>query len=153
MNVWTVPIVALKTVDTTRNTTTTMTNDPDLFVPVAAASIYEIRGCLYYTGAASSADLKFTFTIPTGASGYYFPCRQNLSGNFTGSFGDQWTSTETANTTGTTVPTNLMVVFIQGFLTVAGTAGNLQLQWAQNTSSGTNTNMRANSFLCAQRIG
>jgi hypothetical protein len=152
MNVWTVPIAVYKTADTGRNTTTTMTADPDLVLPVASSSIYHITGCIFYTGNATSADFKFTFTLPAGASGYYFPCRQNLSGNFTGSFGNQWTDTATANTTGTGVA-NLMVVYVDGFLTTAGTAGNLTLSWAQNTSNGTNTTVKQNSILAAQRVG
>jgi hypothetical protein len=152
MNAWTVPIVAAKTADTGRNTTTTMTNDPDLVVPVAAGAVYNIDGALFYTGNAAAADLKFTFALPAGAGGYGFFCHQNVSGNFTGSFANQWTDTTSANTTGTGIA-NLMVVFVKGYLTTAGTAGNFTLQWAQNTSNGTNTTMKANSFLSAQRIG
>jgi hypothetical protein len=152
MNAWTVPIIVSKSVATSRNTTTTMTNDPDLQLPVASSAVYDINGCLFYTGNATSADFKFTFSLPSGAGGYYFPCRQNLSGNFTGSFGNQWTDTATANTTGTGVA-NLMVVFIKGFLSTAGTAGNFTLQWAQNTSNGTGTTVKENSFISAQRIG
>lgn len=45
-----------------------------------------------------------------------------------------------------------MVVFVKGILLTSGTAGNITLSWAQNTSNGTTT-MRANSFLSAQRMG
>jgi len=137
VNNWFVPIVAVKPADTGRATTTAMTADPDLLLPVAANATYDISGCLFYTG--------------PNASGQYFPCHQNISGIFTGSFAQQWTDTVTANTTGTSTA-NLMVVFVKGILLTSGTAGNITLSWAQNTSNGTTT-MRANSFLSAQRMG
>ena len=151
VNNWFVPIVAVKPADTGRATTTAMTADPDLLLPVAANATYDISGCLFYTGPNTASDLKFTYTLPASASGQYFPCHQNISGIFTGSFAQQWTDTVTANTPGTSTA-NLMVVFVKGILLTSGTAGNITLSWAQNTSNGTTT-MRANSFLSAQRMG
>jgi|SRR5215469_7841692 len=150
MNLWTVPIVVIKPSDTARNNTTTMTNDPDLVLPVAASSTYHINGLILYDGpTAGASDLKSTFTIPAGASGMYFALRQGLGGGFAGNQSNNWTDTVTSNTIAVGTIMNLSV---KGILVVGGTAGNLTLQWAQNTANATNTHIKAQSFLTAQRI-
>lgn len=148
VNTYFVPLVVIKPGQTGRASTTTMTNDPDLVIGLAASASYAVNGVIFYDGAASSADFKFTFTIPASSSGQYFAAHQNLSGAFVGAFQSNWTDTVTANTTGVST---IMCVGIQGILQT-GSSGNLRLQWAQNTSSGTNTHVDIQSYLVATRI-
>jgi hypothetical protein len=157
MNVWTVPVAAVKPSTTGRASTTTMTNDPDITLAVAANAIYEVVGLFLIDGAsmAVSTDpggFKWTFTVPAGVTGSYFYGHNNLSAGFAGAFPAQWTDTASGNTTGSSTA-NTQNVAIIGVLNTAGTAGSLTLQWAQNTSSGTNTHVQANSYLRLQRIG
>lgn len=150
VNQWFVPLAVVKPADTSRNSTTTMSNDPDLVLNVAASATYYVSGVIFYDGpAAGSSDIKYTFTVPTGASGQYFLPRQSLAGNFADAFSHFWTDTNTANTN--SVGT-FMILGVMGLL-ITTTAGALRFQWAQNTSNATNTRVRANSFLTAQRIG
>ena len=155
MNVWTVPIAVIKPANTSRNTTTTVTSDPDLTLPLAASSTYDIRMLVNYDGGATGAsDIKWTFTVPAGATGIYVAAHQNISGVYAGAFVNNWTdgpglSATQANTNGLG---NNLGIFFNGILAVAGTAGNLTFQWAQNTSSGTNTRVFAQSYMVAQRI-
>ena len=152
MNVWTVPVCVIKPADTNRNTTTTMTNDPDLVLPLAASASYDIASLILYSGAPTgTGDIKWTFTVPAGTTGRYSPIRQNFSSQYTGWALDQWTDTENAQTNGTGVG-QFCGAFIKGILVTGGSAGNLTFQWAQNTSSATNTIVRQNSYLLAQRI-
>lgn len=150
VNQWFVPVAVVKPADTARNSTTALANDPDLVLNLAANSTYHVQGVIFYDGpAAGASDIKYTFTVPTGASGQYFMPRQNLSGNFAGAFSNFWTDTNSANTN--SVGT-FMILGVSGLL-ITVTAGALHFQWAQNTSNATNTRVRANSFLSAQRIG
>lgn len=150
VNTWFVPKAIVKPSDTPRSSTTTMTNDPDLVLPLGGNSTYEITGVIFYDGpTAGSSDLKFTFTVPSGSNGQYFAGHQNLSGAFAGAFQNNWTDTVTANTNGVGT---IMCVAIQGIEVTGGSAGNLTLQWAQNTSNGTNTHVKAQSYLVATRI-
>jgi basic membrane lipoprotein Med (substrate-binding protein (PBP1-ABC) superfamily) len=150
MNVWTVPITVVKPSDTARNTTTTLADDPDLILPVAASSTYNIHGVIFYDGP-STADLKYTFSLPAAATGQAFIARQNVSGSFTGAFQVNWTDTQTANTPAPGVGT-IMCLGVDGILAVAGTAGNMTFRWAQNSSNGTSCHVKAQSYLTAQRI-
>ena len=153
MNAWTVPIIAVKPADTNRNTTTTLADDPDLVIPVTSGATYDINSFIIYSGSPSgTGDLKYTFTVPAGSSGRYSPIRQNLAGQYTGWALNLWTDVDSANTNGTGAG-QFVSLFVKGILITGGSAGNLTFRWAQNTSSGTNTIVRANSFLQAQRIG
>lgn len=149
VNTWFVPLVIIKPGDTARNSTTSMSNDPDIVLALAGSSTYHIKGVIFYSGpSAGSSDFKWTFTIPTGATGQYYGAHQNLSGQFAGAFQSNWTDTDTANTNGVGT---IMCLEIQGILVTSG-SGNFRLQWAQNTSNATNTYVKAQSFLTAQRI-
>jgi hypothetical protein len=150
VNSWFVELAVIKPSETARANTTTMTNDPDLVLPLAGSCWYEIRGVIFYDGpTAGSSDIKWTFSVPTGNSGQYFAAHQNLSGVFAGAFQSNWTDTLTANTTGVG---NRMIIEIHG-ITSTASSGNFRFQWAQNTSNGTNTHVREQSFLIARRIG
>jgi hypothetical protein len=151
VNTWFVPLAVIKPADTGRVNTTSMTGDPDLLLPVVAAASYYIGGVIFYDGpAAGSSDIKWTFTIPSGASGQYAAARQNLSASYVGAFAFSWGDTVTANTSGTGT---IMVIGVQGLLQTTSTAGSLRLSWAQNTANPTtNTHVKAQSFLTAQRI-
>lgn len=150
VNTWFVPIAVIKPSQTSRASTTTMTNDPDLFLGLAGSASYTINGVIFYDGAtASSSDIKWTFTVPSGSNGQYYVAHQNLSGAFTGAFQSNWTDTLSANTNGVG---SIMCMAIQGIIQTGGSTGNLRLQWAQNSSNATNTHVNAQSYLVATRI-
>jgi hypothetical protein len=149
VNTWFVPLAVIKASDTARSSTTSLTNDPTLVLPLAGGSTYEIRGMIFYTGpSAGSSDIQWKFNMPVGNVGQYFSAHQNLSGAFAGAFQNFWTDTVTANTNGVST---VMCASIYG-MTQTVSPGNMQFMWAQNTNSGTNTTVRAQSFLVAQRI-
>ena len=157
MNVWTVPIAVIKPTTTSRNTTVTVADDPDLILPLAASSTYDIRMAVFYDGPATgTGDIKWTFTTPASATGQYMAVHQNISGATAGMYSLNWTdgpniNQTNANTNGTGTG-NQFAIFFNGMIQVAGTAGNLTFRWAQNTSSGTNTRVFAQSYMVAQRI-
>lgn len=151
VNTYFVPKPVIKPSDTSRNSTTSMTNDPDLLLALAGSASYTINGVIFYSGpSAGSSDIKWTFTVPSGSNGQYFVAHQNLSGQFTGAFQSNWTDTLTANTNGVG---SIMCLAIQGITVTGGSSGNLRMQWAQNTSNATNTIVQNQSYLVATRIG
>ena len=158
MNAWAVPVVVFKPANTSRNTTTTVTDDPDLSLPVASSATYEVRGVIFYDGpAAGTGDIKWTFSLPSGATGQYQMIHQNISGNTAGMWQINWTDgpnlvTTQANCQGLGSP-NVLAMTFSGLLATGGTAGNLTFRWAQNTSNGTNTRVYNQSYMLAQRIG
>lgn len=135
---------ARKTADTARTTTTTLTDDPHLTVAVAASTTYDVEGYFIWTAASGTPDIKFAFTVPSGATfnigvmaGYgaassssYYPCV--TSGTSPGSV---------------QVTTATSIALVKGFITVAGTSGSLTFQWSQNTSSADATTVLTGSWL------
>lgn len=139
VNNWFVPIASYKAALLARSTTT-LSNDPELFVPLVASAVYDVRYMFINTG--SGVGFKWTFTFPAGSTGGY-----GVSTQAPGTFGQVWGDTVTSGTTGATV----YAVIGEGTIFTSGTSGNLQLQWAAN-AAGTMT-IGAGSKLVAYRVG
>src|SRR6516162_1156615 len=149
MNAWTVPLAVIKPSDTQRNNTTTMTNDPDLQLSLAAGAVYDITAILQYKGTTlNNSDIKVTVNAPGEATGFLINYRLDLS--LLGQCSAQPLGTgQSAGSNGTA---NLEPYFIKASVTTVG-AGTVAIAWAQNTSNATNTTVTAGSILSAQRIG
>lgn len=144
-------ILVQKPSDTSRNTTTTLANDPDLTVAVAANKTYWCEVLVQYL-ASGTFNLKAAFTMPAGAAFNGEMISMPAGG---GSFAPN--GLDAAN------PLNSVTFHIagggafeltarlSGLLVVAGSSGSLTLQWAQDTSGATNTTVRAGSFMYLRR--
>ena len=133
----------VKSADESVASSTTLQNDDELKLPLEANTDYAIEAFLTFT-AHSSADLKFGFTWPNLASGY-------ITGRWVGGGGvdgygplTSSGSTSDADGRGDGSP---VVVRLWGSIFVGANAGDLQLQWAQNTSHATATKVKAGSWL------
>lgn len=144
-----------KTADESVTSSTTIQNDNHLLVSVAANTEYEIIVRLAVNGSAA-ADFKMAWTMPAGCTGQRFSRGPAVS-----------SATSTADTTtrasgltdNFTTEINYGVFstgqlsFVEEILYVvtAGTAGVVQLKWAQNASSGTATTVVAGSYIVVRR--
>lgn len=140
---------AYKAVDTPRSNTTTLAADPDLGIPMAAAGNYFFVGALYATGPAiNTGDLSVAFTWPTGSAAWWATLGYNVSAA---------TPNLNAVRTASGAPSGIGVNAAAGTLAIivgrcqASTAGNFQLEWAQNTSNATATVLKGGSWLVAIR--
>lgn len=148
---WTTPVTsavnilptARKTADQSMNTQTTPQNDTELLKSVAANTTYVVEGMVFATSTSVAPDIKVAFTVPTGATmtiGY-------VAGESTATRADFLSVSGTA---GGDIPIGANVVTcikISGTVVVGSTAGNVQFQWSQFTSNGTNTTVKAGSFI------
>ena len=150
MNTWTVPLAVVKPADTSRNTTITVTNDPDLQFTAASGASYWLHGTIEYKGGTSgSSDIKFQINAPTGATGFV-----NITYITTSIVGSTDNVQVNVNhSAGTNTTANVEPLTFSGVITTAGTSGIVAFAWAQNTSNGTNTTVIAGSAMIAQRIG
>jgi hypothetical protein len=140
-NLWFVPLVIVKPGDTGRNTTTTPTADPDLTIALAINCTYRIDGRLLITGP-SAAGVKWNFSVPASSTGFW--SAMDLGGLGT-AYG--------ANQAYSTISTSVAVDYgIRAIVATAGSTGNFTLNWAQNSSNGTNTTVKANSLFSIRRI-
>ena len=149
VNTWFVPLAVYKAADTARNSTTTLTADPDLTVSVAASAVYDVDLVLIYTGASAANFFQWDFDVPSGAVFQYLQVYQNSAGNAAVESQAAGTSGSWANTTGVG---NFMGMRISGTLIVSTTAGTFDLKWAQHASGATNTTLRKGSKMTLQRI-
>jgi len=128
----------VKSVDETIDTSTTFQDDDELFVALTANLNYAWQLWLFVTSGAVP-DIKTAWTLPAGATG------QHSSANW-GSSGGSATANMTASDPLATGGGVQWVPFT-GRVIMAGTAGNMQLQWAQNTSDAGDTTVLAGSVL------
>ena len=143
------PLSVIKPSDQSVTSSTVLVNDSALFLPVVASATYFFMSSLDFEGAAiGTGDLKIEWTVPAGAT-----LRFDLHGVNTAS--SSYSSTFTDTTTislGTTGAASLRGATMAGSLVMSSTAGNLQLKWAQNTSSATATIVHAQSTVALWRI-
>lgn len=146
---------AIKAATTGRNTTTTLADDPDLTIAIPVAGTYEIRMLLLMTGATAAAQgfkYQLVYTGTAGTIGYY------TIGSINGA-----ASTPLAAAGAFNVATHATVLVDSGAgattdfdhvvgTFVATTTGTLKLQWAQSTSTGNNSNLKANSLLMVRKV-
>lgn len=142
----------VKAADETLNTNASAQDDNELIVPVSANSTYMITAMVLYNSP-TTADFRYNFSLPAGASGYKSTSHAPLS---TTACSD--TSTTTINNSITSVDNNVggagavCALRITGTVIVAGTAGNVTFQWAQATSDAGTTTVYANSWISYRKI-
>lgn len=141
-------LIADKTGDQSLTSSTTLQNDNTLVVPVVANARYKVWLEILYKGAATNTgDLKYAFSVPSGATiaGRAVSITNPLGMS---TFTITQSSVPVSYSNGTGNPLPCWAVFT---LTTSLTPGNLQIQWAQNTSNATATTVMAGSSLTARR--
>ena len=129
----------VKKADETRNNTTTLTIDSELAVSLLANKKYSfIIG--FYFSSAQTPDIKYAFTLPSGASG-----RINGSG---------WSSGVSTTDDILTIVKLLgasaggnQMAMITGKIKIDATAGTFGITWAQNTSNASDTTVLEGSWI------
>ena len=151
--------MAFKAADTARSSTTALADDPDLqLVNLAPSARYEVHAEIVYVGGsgASEGDLQYTWRTSSSPNGYYAVQQNNVANNFQ-QVVDAWPSNLTgggSNFAGTNGVTSLQACVFDGqYQTSSSRPAFLVFQWAQNTSKGTATTVKAGSYVTARRIG
>ncbi len=143
---------AFKAANTSRASTVTVTDDPDLVLTSITSGTYLVTAYLPWSQATTSTqgiNYRINYTGTVTGSLLQQDIRNN-AGSFlaAGSFTANTTSASGSTGIGTTGQDYLK---IQGIVTVS-TSGTLSVQWAQNSSSANNTTLLAFAYLTAQRI-
>lgn len=137
--------------DTTRSATTTLTDDPDLVIPAEANKTYDVEVRLLLTSGSGTPDWKFGWSLPAGATIYWGPGQYSSAGKWDGvSIASGPTAIFQGSDVATFGSTGSAIVYglrLKATLVIAGTAGDVALQWAQNTSDGSNNTVKENSFI------
>lgn len=152
---------ARKTADTNVTSNTTVSQDPHLVVNVGANTIWEMVGCLFYTSAVTTGDINFQFTGPAGSSGFWTAVSPNTT--VAGDPPSDATQSGSGNRTLATalgsgrsygIPSGgtIMGAEVKGMFEIAGTSGQISVDWAQQTSVGTATTMKIYSWFRLTRV-
>lgn len=142
-----------KTANESVTSSTTLQNDDQLVLAVAANTTYVLDMMLIYSGA-EAGDLQLNWTVPTGATMDYRwdGPPTSITGTSDGDtrYGALNAPPGTSTAIGATAGN--LIAFGRGLLVVGGTAGNVQLQWAQSSSSGTATTIKSNSYMRLTKV-
>ncbi len=142
-----------KKADESVTSSTTLQDDDELFFNMEPNLYYRVEVSLHFFGA-TGGDIKAAFSLPSNAS-----ARGSWSKLGAGASGpaavatDTWDARDptTARPAGATGAASSSVMLWQG-LVDSGDGGEFQVQWAQNSSSGTATTVNAMSYLTAYRV-
>ena len=139
-------LTKIKAADETVNNSATLQNDDDLVFAVAANEEWVIELLILF-GYDPSGDLKWKFSVPAGCGidGIYF---DGLTGS--GTLGQFFVESDTEIFNAASGSSGQL--FIRALVRVGGTAGNVQLQWAQNSAHASNLTFKKASTLLARRI-
>ena len=140
-----------KTADESVTSSTAVQDDDHLVLAVVANATYLFDLGLFYTGA-TAGDIQVGFTFPAGATILWSPNALRVAATATADTIKRNAATSGAAESGGAVTGSTQASFPRGILRTAGTAGNLQVQWAQNASDGTATTLLTDSWLLLRRV-
>lgn len=130
-------LFARKTSNETVNNSAVLQNDNELAVPVVANIVYKMfLRLIVNTG--TTPDFKMLFTFPAGLTMSLHNTESTIP------LSVPYDQTVTAAMSGTGSD---MIILVEGIVLVSSTAGTLQLQWAQNTQTVSDTIVKINSSL------
>lgn len=135
--------IVRKTSDETMNNDNTLQDDDDLKIAMAANEVWYFEAMLTHIAASSGTpDIKIAFTVPSGATLIWSGIGLGVSGA---------ANVETEIVSGTAAAFggggDSHTIQVKGIVIMSTTAGDLQLQWAQNTATAEDTDMKAGSWL------
>ena len=138
-----------KSSDQSVTSSTTVVNDSQLKFAVEASATYIFEAWLYTYAADGTPDIKVTFTGPAGSTVLWSSSQVIFNA------GGATTLTVVA-AGGTTadlfVDANFRAIQLYGTILNSTTAGDVQLQWAQNTSSANSTTVKAGSYIYGIKV-
>lgn len=141
---------AVKTATEVVNNSATLQDDDHLFVTPRINTRYMLNSFLMWTSG-TTPDIKLTFSIPAGSTmnlNVTTYSRAAAAGtNLADSRMMSQSETVSIPGQGTTFSTQSQWTVITGQVGIGATAGNVTLQWAQNTANASDTSMVIGSWL------
>ncbi len=141
-------VVKRKAADQSIASSATLQVDADVSAPLASNSVYEVEGMLQFNAATADPDAAFSFSAPAGATiSITYTANDGSASAFSAGSNDGSTASSLQVGAG-----QMSIVHFRGIVEVAATSGNLQLQWAQNTSNINALTLKKNSYIKCTRV-
>lgn len=141
-----VPLRAITTVDVTKNANTTLGNITGLAVALEANKTYIFKALIKYS-TELAADIKFAFTVPAAAAIIW----QSVENSALASLGEREEGASGGNINFLGGGSNNLAL-AEGIVINGANAGDLQGQFAQNTSDASDTIVQIGSSLIAWKM-
>lgn len=141
--------------DTSRSSSTSVTDDPDLqFLNLQASAEYEFTMQLFFNGAnqqggSPTGNLVSTWRVSSGTTLWYQRTTLNASG--VQADNTKWTAADSTNY-GTTGTSNDQGAIMKGRISTGAAPAYVVFQWGQMNSSSTATTIRQRSYGTARRL-
>ncbi|GBD05245.1 hypothetical protein HRbin20_00826 [bacterium HR20] len=136
------PSYVRKTSNQSVTSSTTYQNDNALVYTASANQIFEFEAYMFISG--GNGGIKIRVSIPSGAS-------MKLYAELKKDDQHHWTYTKLTSSTDeiswSTIDNTWGYARIRGIITMGSSGGNVQVQWAQNSSNATATTVEAGSYL------
>jgi hypothetical protein len=144
----------LKTTNESVTSSTTFQNDDHLVLTLGANETWEFEGWIVASvGNNNAPDFKYRFVLPAGASIIYNRTHQLTTASSASEFALVTAASGASSEFSIDMASNnVFLVRVRGVVTNGNTAGNLQFQWAQNSSHSTATTVQAGSFIKAGKF-
>ncbi|KKN75269.1 hypothetical protein LCGC14_0382680 [marine sediment metagenome] len=139
----------VKTADEDVTSSTTLQDDDALLFAIGASERWVFEFFIIWKST-TTGDIKFTITVPSGATGAWVLGRQEGTGGSEPTY--RGSLTFGAGVLAEATSTNHYGTHIWGAVLNSTTAGNATLQWAQNTSDATKATVFTHSWLRAMQV-
>lgn len=142
----------VKSADENVTASTTLQPDDELSIAVSANTTYWLEAMIIYKGP-SAGDIKIHWSLPSGATVDW-----SSNGLGTGAAGTVEVVSRSYHNAGSTIGLGCIDTSTEccalpmGVVVIGGTAGNVVLEWAQNTSNATPSTVIADSMMTLTRI-
>ncbi|MGH7774460.1 MAG: hypothetical protein ACREQA_19730 [Candidatus Binatia bacterium] len=152
------PIWVVKSLSESVTSSTALQNDDELFVTLPASSRWHVRlRAMFDTNGSATPDIKTDWTIPADATLVSLkwvlgPDSGSTSRDNTNVRQGVYSHTSAIAYGSGEVSADLWINIEEEFIIDIVTEGAVQFRWAQNTSNATATEIRAGSFIRAERI-
>lgn len=132
-----------KNATTTRASTSTETADPDFSIPVGANESWNFTADFMVSSASTAPDFKCCLAGPAGSTVSWNAWSNDTTNTIT-----KVAATAGGTTAAFQVPNGTLIVHLTGTISGTYSAGNVTINWAQNTLNAANTVMEAAGTMC-----
>ena len=140
-----------KPIDTLRDTTITLADDPHLTLPVEANTTYLIECLLQFNSGSATPDVKIGFSKPVLSEIGIMSLQVNSATN-----GIEVSESVSTTMNGVAIidldSSEVKNLFYKGTFIVDSSAGNVAVEWSQNVSNGVSLILRKNSYMKLQKV-
>lgn len=134
----------------TVTSSTAFVNDAALVFALSANATYVVEVCAIFLTASTAPDVKTDWTVPAGATGTKMGVGSTaVAASFTSGADTRASFTANPFTTPNVYQLGTVAQYLweTAVVITAGTAGNVQFRWAQNTSNASGVTRQTQSFM------